>query len=72
MTYYRLIDEIELKDLEQKGRLEPSENLWPPYPPKTIISIFETENQTYICERYGETIADQRELKPGEWENVCT
>ncbi len=66
MTYYRIIPEIELDEIKQKKYLDTSSNDWYPYPSNTIINVFESDDPNYICTKYAITIADNRELKPGE------
>lgn len=65
MSYFRFITEEELTTIRQNQALLPQGH-YPPYRPNQIICVFESNNLRALFERYGETLAELREIPAGK------
>jgi hypothetical protein len=66
MHYYRLIPNTELDNLIAKQCIEPSKDSWTPYQSGQVVCIYESNSPTSIFIKYGQTIAENRDLEEGD------
>ncbi|MCK4338825.1 MAG: hypothetical protein KAW92_10975 [Candidatus Cloacimonetes bacterium] len=63
MHYFRIISKQELNSIQEERYLRTSCNEYEPYKEREIICLFESENPNIIFKKYGEALADMRNLK---------